>query len=152
MDDISVTPPPATTIHTRLASDFDAGINTSAVWTESLERDHSLSDEELDEDEGSNYSHQTGRPARALYALERHHLPLLSHPNVLHRTLRQHCLWFHNIPENGSPVSVGAYLEAKVSTDLLVLLLVGRKNGFSMALPKIRSHHLSIIGLLVNNM
>ena len=243
MVDVSVTPPPATTIHTKLVSDFDAGINTSAVWTESLERDHSLSDEELDEDEGSGYLHQTGRPARALYAFEgkqefkevtveagdeievlreevgdgwslvrlvvdgtvtelgllpqtyytvrmnsghshaysdsfrtssqqtsglhpllvqfleiiqvyaeeRHLLPLLLHPKVLRRPLHQHYLWFHSIPENGSPVSVGVYLEAKVSTDLLVLLLVGRRNGFSRVLPKIRSHSLPIIGFLVSN-
>jgi sorting nexin-9/18/33 len=72
MDAIALTPPPTTTIHTRLASDFDAGLNTSAAWTESLERDHSnsLSDEEPDEDGHLDYLKQTGRSARALYAFE----------------------------------------------------------------------------------
>jgi sorting nexin-9/18/33 len=71
-DSIAQTPPPTTTIHTRIATDFDAGINTSAVWTESLERDHSLSDDELDEDERYDdpKANGPGRPARALYAFE----------------------------------------------------------------------------------
>jgi sorting nexin-9/18/33 len=69
-DIIAITPPPTTTIHARLTTDFDAGINTSAAWTESREKDHSLSDDELDEDERSDYSKRNGRPARALYTFE----------------------------------------------------------------------------------
>lgn len=72
MDAIGVTPPPATTIHTRLpGSDFDSGINTSAAWTEALERDQSLSDEEQDDnDDRHDYLKRNGRPARALYSFE----------------------------------------------------------------------------------
>lgn len=59
----------ATGSGTRPLSDFDAGINSSAAWTEHLERDgHSLSDEEPDEDGESK--EELGRPARALYAFE----------------------------------------------------------------------------------
>lgn len=71
MDAIGITPPPTTTIHTRLGTDFDAGINASTAWTESLERDQSLSDEEQDDTDGQlNYLNQSGRHARALYAFE----------------------------------------------------------------------------------
>ena len=59
----------ATSPGARPLSDFDAGINSSAAWTEHLERDgHSLSDEEPDEDGESR--EEPGRPARALYAFE----------------------------------------------------------------------------------
>lgn len=51
----------------RPLSDFDAGINSSAAWTEHLER-HSLSDEELEEDDDTKEGQ--GRPARALYPFE----------------------------------------------------------------------------------
>lgn len=50
---------------TRPQSEFDAGINTSAAWTEHLERG-SLSDEEPDNDQ-AYLDAQVGRPARALY-------------------------------------------------------------------------------------
>ena len=63
----------------RPISEFDAGINASAAWTEHLERestysteghtkevvDHSASDEENDEEQS-----ETGRPARAVYDFE----------------------------------------------------------------------------------
>lgn len=51
----------------RPLSDFDVGINSSAAWTEHLER-HSLSDEEPEEDEDSKT--EPGRMARALYTFE----------------------------------------------------------------------------------
>jgi sorting nexin-9/18/33 len=53
----------------RPLSGFDAGLNSSAAWTEHLERDgHSLSDEDPEDDGEEN--DQPGRPARALYAFE----------------------------------------------------------------------------------
>jgi hypothetical protein len=57
----------------RPLSDFDAGINSSAAWTEHLERGTtdiggSLSDEELETE--PDYDLNRGRPARALYAFE----------------------------------------------------------------------------------
>ena len=51
---------------TRPQSEFDAGINASAAWTEHLERGPSLSDEEP-EDDGADLD---GQPARALYQFE----------------------------------------------------------------------------------
>lgn len=54
---------------TRPHSEFDAGINTSAAWTEHLERGASLSDEEP-EDDAADLDDQQGRPARALYRFE----------------------------------------------------------------------------------
>ena len=55
---------------TRPQSEFDAGINTSAAWTEHcLERGPSLSDEEP-EDDGANLDDSKGQPARALYQFE----------------------------------------------------------------------------------
>jgi sorting nexin-9/18/33 len=50
-------------------SEFDAGINTSAAWTEHLERGPSLSDEEPDDDVVER-DDPKGRPARALYEFE----------------------------------------------------------------------------------
>lgn len=62
--------PPATTID-GLPSDFDAGINTSAAWTESRDKGRSLSDEETDpNDPGLDYLQVPGKPARALYTFE----------------------------------------------------------------------------------
>lgn len=49
----------------RPQSEFDAGINTSAAWTEHLERG-SLSDEEPDDNDEETIT----RPARALYDFE----------------------------------------------------------------------------------
>ena len=61
--------PPAST--TGLPPDFDAGINTSAAWTESREKGRSLSDEETDpNDPELDYLQVPGRPARALYSFE----------------------------------------------------------------------------------
>jgi sorting nexin-9/18/33 len=54
---------------TRPQSEFDAGINTSAAWTEHLERGPSLSDEEP-EDDGVDLDDSKGQPARALYQFE----------------------------------------------------------------------------------
>lgn len=63
------TPPAFTT--SELPPDFDAGINTSAAWTESRDKDHSLSDEETDpNDPELDCLHVSGKPARALYAFE----------------------------------------------------------------------------------
>ena len=61
--------PPAST--TDLPQDFDAGINTSAAWTESRDKGRSLSDEETDpNDPELDYLQVPGRPARALYSFE----------------------------------------------------------------------------------
>ena len=63
------TPPASTTAG--LPPDFDAGINTSAAWTESREKGRSLSDEEIDpNDPELDYLQVPGRPARALYSFE----------------------------------------------------------------------------------
>jgi len=63
------TPPASTT--TGLPPDFDAGINTSAAWTESREKGRSLSDEETDpNDPELDYLQVPGRSARALYSFE----------------------------------------------------------------------------------
>lgn len=63
------TPPASTT--NGLPPDFDAGINTSAAWTESRDKGRSLSDEETDpNDPELDYLQVTGRPARALYSFE----------------------------------------------------------------------------------
>ena len=63
------TPPASTT--DGLPPDFDAGINTSAAWTESRDKGRSLSDEETDpNDPGLDYLQVPGRPARALYSFE----------------------------------------------------------------------------------
>lgn len=54
-----------------LPLDFDAGINTSAAWTESRDKSRSLSDEETDpNDPELDYLQVPGRPARALYSFE----------------------------------------------------------------------------------
>ena len=67
--DLLKTPPASTT--TGLPPDFDAGINTSAAWTESREKGRSLSDEETDpNDPELDYLQVPGRPARALYSFE----------------------------------------------------------------------------------
>ncbi len=50
----------------RRQSEFDAGLNTSAAWTEHLEREGSLSDEELDST-NQGIGELPTRPARALY-------------------------------------------------------------------------------------
>jgi hypothetical protein len=61
--------PPAST--NGLPPDFDAGINTSAAWTESRDKGRSLSDEETDpNDPELDYLQVPGRPARALYSFE----------------------------------------------------------------------------------
>jgi len=61
--------PPAST--SALPPDFDAGINTSAAWTESRDKGRSLSDEETDpNDPELDYLQVPGRPARALYHFE----------------------------------------------------------------------------------
>ena len=61
--------PPAST--TGLPPDFDAGIKTSAAWTESREKGRSLSDEETDpNDPELDYLQVPGRSARALYSFE----------------------------------------------------------------------------------
>ena len=63
------TPPASST--DGLPPDFDAGINTSAAWTESRDRGRSLSDEETDpNDPELDYLQVPGRPARALYSFE----------------------------------------------------------------------------------
>ena len=63
------TPPASTT--DGLPPDFDAGINTSAAWTESRDKGRSLSDEETDpNDPELGYLQVPGRPARALYSFE----------------------------------------------------------------------------------
>ena len=63
------TPPASTT--NGLPPDFDAGINTSAAWTESRDKGRSLSDEETDpNDPELDYNQVSGRPARALYSFE----------------------------------------------------------------------------------
>lgn len=63
------TPPASTT--NALPPDFDAGINTSAAWTESRDKGRSLSDEETDpNDPQLDYLQVSGRPARALYSFE----------------------------------------------------------------------------------
>jgi hypothetical protein len=63
------TPPASTT--NGLPPDFDAGINTSAAWTESRDKGRSLSDEETDPNDPELYYLQVpGRPARALYTFE----------------------------------------------------------------------------------
>jgi sorting nexin-9/18/33 len=54
---------------TRPQSEFDVGINTSAAWTEHLERGPSLSDEEPEEDV-ADLDDPKCRPARALYQFE----------------------------------------------------------------------------------
>lgn len=62
--------PPAST-NNALPPDFDAGINTSAAWTESRDKERSLSDEETDpNDPKLDYLQVSGRPARALYSFE----------------------------------------------------------------------------------
>lgn len=62
--------PPAS-ITNVLPPDFDAGINTSAAWTESRDKGRSLSDEETDpNDPQLDYLQVPGRPARALYSFE----------------------------------------------------------------------------------
>lgn len=62
--------PPASTTH-GLPPDYDAGINTSAAWTESRDKGRSLSDEETDpNDPELDYLQVSGRPARALYSFE----------------------------------------------------------------------------------
>lgn len=62
--------PPASTAN-GLPPDFDAGINTSAAWTESRDTGRSLSDEETDpNDPELDYLQVPGRPARALYSFE----------------------------------------------------------------------------------
>ena len=63
------TPPTLTT--SGLPPDYDAGINTSAAWTESRDKGRSLSDEETDpNDPELDYLQVPGRPARALYSFE----------------------------------------------------------------------------------
>jgi len=63
------TPPASTT--DGLPLDFDAGINTSAAWTESRDKGRSLSDEETDpNDPELGYLQVPGKPARALYSFE----------------------------------------------------------------------------------
>jgi sorting nexin-9/18/33 len=54
---------------TRPQSEFDVGLNTSAAWTEHLERGSSLSDDEP-EDDDTDPNDQKGQPARALYQFE----------------------------------------------------------------------------------
>jgi sorting nexin-9/18/33 len=54
---------------TRPQSEFDAGINASAAWTEHLERESSLSDEEP-ENNVADLDDSKGQPARALYQFE----------------------------------------------------------------------------------
>jgi len=54
---------------TRPQSEFDVGINTSAAWTEHLERESSLSDEEP-EDHVAGADDPKGRSARVLYQFE----------------------------------------------------------------------------------
>lgn len=67
--DLLKTPPAST--NNELPPDFDAGINTSAAWTESRDKDRSLSDEETDpNDPELDYLQTSGRPARALYSFE----------------------------------------------------------------------------------
>lgn len=62
--------PPASTA-SGLPPDIDAGINTSAAWTESRDTGRSLSDEETDpNDPELDYLQVPGRPARALYSFE----------------------------------------------------------------------------------
>ena len=63
------TPPASTT--DGLPPYFDAGINTSAAWTESRDKGRSLSDEETDpNDPELDYLQVPGRSARALYSFE----------------------------------------------------------------------------------
>jgi sorting nexin-9/18/33 len=67
--DLLKTPPAST--NNELPPDFDAGINTSAAWTESRDKGRSLSDEETDpNDPELDYLQTSGRPARALYSFE----------------------------------------------------------------------------------
>lgn len=64
--------PPTVTlaVSNPLPLDFDAGINSSAAWTEHLEREgSSLSDEE-EEEKDNERDQEESRPARALYAFE----------------------------------------------------------------------------------
>lgn len=51
----------------RATSDFDAGINSSVAWTEHLERELCLSDEEKDD---VDEAEEKGLPARVLYDFE----------------------------------------------------------------------------------
>ncbi|KAF9494964.1 hypothetical protein BDN71DRAFT_1470800 [Pleurotus eryngii] len=57
---------PGSSLFARRQSEFDAGLNTSAAWTEHLEREGSLSDEELDST-NQGIGELPTRPARALY-------------------------------------------------------------------------------------
>ena len=67
--DLLKTPPASTS--NGLPPYFDAGINTSAAWTESRDKGRSLSDEETDpNDPELDYLQVSGRSARALYPFE----------------------------------------------------------------------------------
>ncbi|KAJ8468877.1 hypothetical protein ONZ45_g17082 [Pleurotus djamor] len=62
---------PGSSYFARPQSEFDAGLNTSAAWTEHLEREGSLSDDELDSDAtNQEIGDYPTRPARALYDFE----------------------------------------------------------------------------------
>ncbi|KAF7426135.1 hypothetical protein PC9H_008501 [Pleurotus ostreatus] len=57
---------PGGSLFARRQSEFDAGLNTSAAWTKHLEREGSLSDEELDST-NQGIGELPTRPAQALY-------------------------------------------------------------------------------------